>query len=446
MSLSSSFSSSSSSSSPTATATVAASAAAHEQYLQYKPPKLKAFAPIQERESAEAKYWKKFKLNTEFHFFGGPNCIDVMPSGDYTSYLVSGSTKVSLFAKNDKIQRTFSRFNDEAYSGKFRKDGKLVVAGDKAGYVKVFDVKTKAVLRTLKSHENAVRSTEWLQNGLQFISGSDDSTIKLWDLATQEVLYTSPVGRSEKGGHTDYVRYRLVFDLHNYPSLIIDNRFDYIIYIIRSVARNPMSSDVFVSASYDHSAILWDARQKREVYRYQHEHPVEKCLVSPSGTLLFTAASNEVKVWDLISGGKLLHTFSNHQKNITSLALNEGATRLLSGGLDGHVKIYNLQLLQVRHGIKYKSPILSVNMTKDNKKLIVGHIDGTLITRLRYERPPMSYEDDEDDEENADAAIGAKRKFYKGAGSAVLKTDDEMVESERRIRLKPYEKQLKKFN
>ncbi len=187
---------------------VAASAAAQEQYLQYKPPKLRAFAPIQERETAEAKYWKKFKLNTEFHFFGAANCIDVMPTGDYSSYLVSGSTKVSLFAKNDKIQRTFARFNDEAYSGKFRKDGKLVVAGDKAGYVKVFDVKTKAVLRTLKSHENAVRSTDWLPNGLHFISGSDDSTVKLWDLATQEVLYTSPVGRKQSGGgHTDYVRY-----------------------------------------------------------------------------------------------------------------------------------------------------------------------------------------------------------------------------------------------
>ena len=42
---------------------------------------------------------------------------------------------MSLFGKNDKIQRSFSRFNDEAYSGRFRKDGKLVVAGDKAGLV-----------------------------------------------------------------------------------------------------------------------------------------------------------------------------------------------------------------------------------------------------------------------------------------------------------------------
>lgn len=444
------------SSSSSSDAIVAASAATHEQYLQYKPPRLKAFAPIQERETAEAKYWKKFKLNTEFHFFGGANCIDVMPTGDYSSYLVSGSTKVSLFAKNDKIQRTFARFNDEAYSGKFRKDGKLIVAGDKGGYVKVFDVKTKAVLRTLKSHYNAVHSTDWLPNGLQFISGSDDCVVKLWDLATQEVLYTSPTGSKESGGHTDYVRW-VVYHVNLYYVFATDDlspslhtHINIVIHIarmIRTVVKNPVSSDVFVSGSYDHSAILWDARQNREVHRFQHNNPVEKCMVSTSGTLLFSAAANEIKVWDMISGGKLLHTFSNHQKNITSLAMNEGATRLLSAGLDGHVKIYNLQLLQVTHGIKYKSPILSLNMTKDNKKLIVGHVDGTLITRLRYEKPPMIYgEDEEDDEENSEAITGAKRKFYKGAGSAILKTDDEMIESERRIRLKPYEKQLKKFN
>ena len=220
-----------------------------------------------------------------------------------------------------------------------------------------------------------------------------------------------------------------------------------LLYLYRTVIKNPVSSDVFVSGSYDHTALLWDARLKGQVQRFQHNHPVEKCMISSSGTLLFTAASNEVNVWDLISGGKLLHTFSNHQKNITSLATDAGGTRLLSGGLDGHVKVYNLQLLQVRHGIKYKSPILSLAMTKENRKLIVGYVDGTLVTRLRHDKSLSTNDNDsEDDDDNMETAAGAKRKFYKGAGSAVLKTDDEMVESERRIRLKPYEKQLKKFS
>lgn len=87
------------------------------------------------------------------------------------------------------MQRSYSRFNDEAYSGKFRKDGKLLIAGDKAGYVKVFDVKTKAVLRNLKQHTNAVRCAIWSSNALHFLTASDDSSVKRWDLPSQEVIW-----------------------------------------------------------------------------------------------------------------------------------------------------------------------------------------------------------------------------------------------------------------
>ena len=55
--------------------------------------------------------------------------------------------------------------------------------------------------------------------------------------------------------------------------------------------------------------------------------------------MALTAGGNEIKVWDVLGGGKLLHTFSNHQKNVTGLAFDGTGSRLLSCGLDGHVKV-----------------------------------------------------------------------------------------------------------
>lgn len=51
------------------------------------------------------------------------------------------------------------------------------------------------------------------------------------------------------------------------------------------------------------------------------------------------------QVWDLLGGGggRLLHTLANHQKTVTCLALDGTGSRLLTGGLDRHVKIYNLE-------------------------------------------------------------------------------------------------------
>ena len=71
----------------------------------------------------------------------------------------------------------------------------------------------------------------------------------------------------------------------------------------------------------------------------QHGQPVEACLINPSGTIALTAGGNEIKVWDILCGGKLLHTFSSHQKNITGMAFDGTGSRLLSCGLDGHVKV-----------------------------------------------------------------------------------------------------------
>lgn len=51
-----------------------------------------------------------------------------------------------------KPKKTITRFRDIAYSGTFRPDGQLVVAGGETGVVQVFDPGSRAVLRQMKGH------------------------------------------------------------------------------------------------------------------------------------------------------------------------------------------------------------------------------------------------------------------------------------------------------
>ena len=68
-------------------------------------------------------------------------------------YAISSASRVLIYApKTGKVVKTISRFKDVARSGEFRKDGKLVVAGSDEGVVQVFDVGSRAVLRTMKEH------------------------------------------------------------------------------------------------------------------------------------------------------------------------------------------------------------------------------------------------------------------------------------------------------
>jgi U3 small nucleolar RNA-associated protein 15 len=200
---------------------------------EFQRLKQRQFPQVQDRETSEAKYWKSFSVTKEEKLLGTPNCIHFNPVA-LDTYIVTSSTKVMLYdSMTDKVQRAYSRFTDDAYSGRFRKDGKLIVAGSKDGYVKVFDTKTKAVLRQLKKHTAPVRTTVWSSDGLHIISGSDDRKVKLWDLATEDVVWDS------KSQHTDYVR---------------------------CVETNTANPDIFMSGSYDHSVKIWDKRQEGAAY------------------------------------------------------------------------------------------------------------------------------------------------------------------------------------
>lgn len=72
---------------------------------------------------------------------------------------------------------------------------------------------------------------------------------------------------------------------------------------------------------------------------------------------LRSAGGTEVKIWDIVGGGKQLHLLGSHQKTVTSLTMtahsNSGASmeqdapRLLTGSLDGHVKVFDLNQFKV---------------------------------------------------------------------------------------------------
>lgn len=381
---------------------------------EFQRLQLKQFPKVQDRETSESRYWKSFTTTSHEHLLGSPSCIHFNPSKN-GSFLVTSSTSVHLYdSATDKVMRSFTRFKDDAFSGKFRKDGKLMVAGDASGAVKVFDVKSKAMLRQLTRHTLPVHATVWSSCGLKMISGSDDQSVRLWDLGTEECLWNL------KGAHSDY---------------------------IRCIDSNPAAPDVFLSGSYDHTLKLWDSRQRGSIYTFTSDLPVENCLIAPSGTMMFSSGGSDVKVWDLVAG-KLLNTFSNHQKNVTGLCLDGTKSRLLSCGLDGHVKVYSLETMQTSHGMKLGSPIRSLGISSDNKKLVIGLMNGDLVVRTKK------------DMSSASGSLGAgsgsallntearvtQGRLYKGAGVTVSTKSENMVETERMAKLRPYEIQLKKFN
>jgi U3 small nucleolar RNA-associated protein 15 len=174
-----------------------------------------------------------------------------------------------------------------------------------------------------------------------------------------------------------------------------------------------------------------------------HGEPITQVLLLPGGGTLLTAGSNTCKLWDIIGGGRLVHSFSAHQKLITSLALDGTATRLVSGGLDGLVKVVELGSFTVTAHMRYPSPILSLGLPADNGKLVVGCTDGSLHVKQRAVRMGEVVL-----ERQAAAVLrtGSYRYFLRGGGRGQEATVDDVAPShDRKPKLKAHDKLLKGF-
>ena len=91
--------------------------------------------------------------------------------------------------------------------------------------------------------------------------------------------------------------------------------------------------------------------------------PVEQVLMYPSGTVALSAAGSILRVWDIVAGGRCLRAMSNHQKTVTSLAFNANSSRLLTGGLDHMVKVYDISNYNVVHTMRYSAPVICLALS-----------------------------------------------------------------------------------
>jgi len=314
----------------------------------------------------EQTYWRSFKspLNIPSPTRHAVTHISqpepVGAGGGQTSpdfFVVTTGARVQLFShRTRKLLKTITRFDDIAYSGEARYDGRVLAAGDEAGTIQVFDVNSRAILKTWKDQKQPVHTVKWsLKESTSLMSCGDDTTVRLWDLPSESSVTTFR-------GHQDYVRCGSFM-----PG---------------------QASSLLVSGSYDQTIRLWDPRAPgAAVMSFKHIASVEDVLCMPSGTAILASADNQIAVLDIVAG-RPSHMIKNHQKAVTSLCLASHGSRLVSGGLDGHMKVFETIGWNVVAGSKYPSPILALSVvssgpTREDKHVVVGMSSGQLSIKTR---------------------------------------------------------------
>lgn len=342
--------------------------------------------------------------------------IEYAPDGLHLA--VTASNRI-LFLQTDTLEwnRQINRFTEKAHSGSFRCDGKLIVAGGENPVVQVFDVSSRTLLRKFVGHTRPVHCTRFSKNKIHIMSASDDTSVRIWDLTAG-----SPLTCLE--GHTDYVR---------------------------TASCNPVSNDIWLTGGYDNTVRLWDIRSRSSSLMMDHGAPVEEVLMSHAGTLAVSTGGNSVCIWDLSGGGRLLRRLKDNQNTVTCARITTSTSdnltpQLITGCLDGYVKVYDMNHFKVSHSWKYHHPVRSMDVSPEVSSIAVGMADGTLCLRKYSGRKPFKLRQNISNKSFVNTSrLSTANNCYFIRGKDSKTTSSELIISKRKPQLKYYNLWLRRF-
>jgi WD40 repeat protein len=271
----------------------------------------------------------------------------------------------------------------------FSPDGKLALSASEDKTLKLWDPATKKEIRTLTGHQGEVYAAAFSPDGKLALSGSEDKTVRLWIVATGKEICTftghdkavyavafSPDGRFALSGSADGT-------LKLWDVTTVRESWD-----LQSVTH--FLNGVTQASLLAHlgNLVRVEAAQKQvprieipsAVHTFTgHEKAVTSIAFAPNGKqALSGSADGMLKLWD-VENGKLLRSWEGGQGDVYSVALSADGQRALSGGFEPVLKLWDVssgRLIRSWQGVQ--GPIYSVAFSPDGRQGLTGGYDNTV--------------------------------------------------------------------
>ena len=231
---------------------------------------------------------------------------------------------------------------DNVNFASFSHDGRWIVSASDDRTVRVWDVQTGILLKTLEGHTDSIKSASFSPNDKWIVSASDDKTIRIWDVETG--MQTGILL-----GHTASVR---------------------------SAYFSPDGKRI-VSASWDHTIRLWDVETAKLIKVIEgHTDVVWSASFSPDGkSIASTSSDNTVKIWDAQTGN-LLNILEGHTSTVRSAIFSADCKKIVTVSDDHTVRIWDTQKAVVQQVLKgYTYHVYFASFSPNGKRIVTASYD-----------------------------------------------------------------------
>ena len=293
---------------------------------------------------------------------------------------------------------------DGIWSVAFSPDGRHIVSGGENGALSLWTIDTSEALRVpLLGHERRVWSVAFSPSGSRIVSGGEDGTLRLWDGATgapqgeplrghidavHGVAFSPDGGQIVSVGQDDTLRlWDSSTGLAQGIPIRIEGGWHF------SVAFSPNRNLIASSPTFIGSLALWDVSTGAFAFGSEpqraHQGRIWSLAFSPKGSRIVSGGSNgTLRLWDASVYAPIGEPLVGHDGDINSVAFSLDGARIVSGGDDGTVRLWDAysgaELNEPMRG--HEGAVRGVAFSADGKRIVSGGADGTL--RLWSNLPP----------------------------------------------------------
>jgi WD40 repeat protein len=293
----------------------------------------------------------------------------------------------------DDSIRTFKGHSRWINSVAIGPDGRTAVSGSADKTVKLWDLNTAAMIRSLTpGDDKVVSSVAMVVGGHAALSASGES-IKVWDVASgnaMRTLSTNPRsvdtvaaigadGRRALSWQAAIGNFAVtIWDVASGSAILTFEPDSYLM----SIAVAP-DGHIALSANDNKTFTLWDlatGKPTRSISVEKGSYPVA---IMPDGRRAVSgsgSSENVLKLWDLSSqNGAPIRTLSGHTKAINAIAVSPDGRTAISARSDGTLRLWDLAAGTTIRAFKgHGGEVNAVAITPDGRAALSGSVDGTL--------------------------------------------------------------------